>query len=175
MHSILRGLLILTASASIFYSCNKDKTSEVKEAPSKELESLGWLAGDWKDAEEGLDVTFSWRWALNNHFLIQDYVMNDIDESTLSGTQTLGWDPLEKTLRSWAFDSDGGFGESRWNESEGNWYVQTSYVTREGEKASATYVYRKIDNDTFNFSSEVREINGEILPDAGPFKFVRRK
>lgn len=33
----------------------------------------------------------------------------------LEGTQVIGWDPAAGTIRSWMFDSDGGFGEGTWS------------------------------------------------------------
>lgn len=168
----LAALLVLGTFAS---SCTNNESSVTKTSETpKELQSLSWLVGDWKDDESGLDVTLDWKWDHNRKFLLQEFEMKEEDDNTLTGTQILGWDPIEKTVRSWTFDSDGGFGDSRWEESENVWYVQASYVTAAGEKASATYIYKKIDDKTFTFTSEVREINGELLPDAGPFTFVRR-
>lgn len=170
----LKFLTFMALGISVL-GCNKKESlpTESYDTP-KELESLTWLVGDWKDDEAGLDVTFEWKWDLDHRFLVQHFESKQTDESNLSGTQILGWDPIEKMVRSWTFDSDGGFGESRWEQNENNWYVQTSYVQSSGVKASATYVYKKIDNGAFTFSSEVRDVDGEILPDAGPFKFVRR-
>ena len=32
-------------------------------------------------------------------------------------TQRIGWDPAAKQIRSWEFDSEGGFGEGTWGET----------------------------------------------------------
>lgn len=174
----MRRILILSAVTLLMWGCSKsdDQTTNNDEDTSKtpkELEALDWLTGSWEDDEAGMDVNFSWKWDLNHRFLVQEFTVIDETESTLTGTQILGWDPIEKSIRSWTFDSDGGFGTSRWENDQENWYVQTSYTTPASEKASATYVYKKVDDNTFTFSSEIREVDGAILPDVGPYKFVR--
>ena len=59
----------------------------------------------------------------------------------LEGTQVIGWDPAAGTIRSWMFDSDGGFGEGIWSKKDNSWIVKFSQVLPDGRKASATNIY----------------------------------
>ena len=48
----------------------------------------------------------------------------------LEGTQVIGWDPAAGTIRSWMFDSDGGFGEGTWSKKDNSWIVKFSQFSR---------------------------------------------
>ena len=63
----------------------------------------------------------------------------------LEGTQVIGWDPAAGTIRSWMFDSDGGFGEGTWSKKDNSWIVKFNQVLPDGRKASATNIYTLID------------------------------
>ena len=63
----------------------------------------------------------------------------------LEGTQVIGWDPAAGTIRSWMFDSDGGFGEGIWTKNDNTWIVKFSQVLPDGRKASATNIYTLVD------------------------------
>ena len=66
----------------------------------------------------------------------------------LEGTQVIGWDPAAGTIRSWMFDSDGGFGEGTWSKKGNRWLIKFKQVLPDGRKASATNIYTIIDHDT---------------------------
>lgn len=174
MYLWISRLVFFTLAGFLLQSCqNKNEVTEMS-TPPKELESLSWMIGKWQDAEESIDVKATWRWDLDNSYMVQNFIMRDEDGTPFSGWQILGWDPLEKRIRSWIFDSDGGFGEAAWNLSKETWYVNTVYTTADGVKGSATYVYKPVDSNTYLFSTEGGDLGGSFIPDAGPFKFVRK-
>lgn len=150
---------------------------ELQEPPShfEELKSLSWLVGDWVDEDENVDIILNYSWDKNKNFLIQKFKMSRLGRDELEGRQTIGWDPIRKQIRSWIFDSDGGFGESAWQENEGRWVASLSFVRADGDRASATMIYQKVDDNTYLFSSDGRDVGGEILPNIGPVKVVRKK
>jgi hypothetical protein len=139
----------------------------------EELKNLEWMAGEWKDEEKDIDIAYNTEWGKNRNFLIQHFTSQRGDE--IQGEQIIGWDPAEKKIRSWVFDSDGGFGESTWAQDGSVWYSAMKFTLPDGRKASALHVYTKIDNDSYTFASTNRDVDGAILPDIGPFKIVRKK
>ncbi len=92
----------------------------------------------------------------------------------LEGTQVIGWDPAAGTIRSWMFDSDGGFGEGTWSKKGNSWIVKFSQVLPDGRKASATNIYTLIDANTFTWKSIGRKVDGEFLPNVEEVKMVRK-
>ena len=76
----------------------------------------------------------------------------------LEGTQVIGWDPSIKSIKSWVFDSLGGFGQGVWSREGSRWTVRTTGVLITGEKTSAINIYTALDENTFTFSSIGREI-----------------
>ena len=140
------------------------------------LKSLEWLIGTWEDDSEYIDVAYQFGWDPHRNFIQQDFKMKILGEEELSGRQIIGWDPVQNTIRSWIFDSDGGFGECKWTqEGDKIWYVQVKFTLSDGRTASALHIYTKINEDTYTFSSIDRDIDGKLLPDSGPFKIVRKR
>jgi uncharacterized protein (TIGR02246 family) len=154
---------------------NKITEISCQAAPShyEHLKELGWLVGDWENSFDDTVFTASYRWSKNKNFLIQRFSLKVLDYRELSGMQLIGWDPIKKSIRSWMFDSDGGFGTGQWVQDGDSWYVNTVFVLADGRKATATYVYTKQDNSSYIFTSQIRDVDGRILPNIGPFKAVR--
>jgi hypothetical protein len=180
-------LIPLLLTSSLIVSCGTDKDvqehskskdqSKTTTIPSDNLKELAWLIGNW-DNEGVDDIENSFKWDLNGHFILQTFILSSTDEDEekpLTIKQIIGWDPVQNRIRSWIFDSDGGFGRSLWLKINDAWYASTDFVTPDGKKASATHIYKKIDDNTYTFSSENRDVNGDILPDIGPFKVVRKR
>ena len=46
--------------------------------------------------------------------------------------QRIGWDPLARQIRSWEFDSEGGFGEGKWSRDGERWVIKHTGVRPEG-------------------------------------------
>jgi hypothetical protein len=139
------------------------------------LEGLGWLVGKWKyDDGDIMSIASHIKWDRNKNFLIQHFRLTVLDHHELSGVQIIGWDPIYKRIFSWTYDSKGGFGTGRWVQKDDTWYAYVEYTMNDGRKATVTHVYKKINDTTYQFSSENREIGGIIAPNCGPFNFVRR-
>lgn len=135
----------------------------------EQLKNLDWLIGKWKGNNEYADFSLNIDWDENRNFLFQNFILTVLGQKNLEAKQIIGWDPAKKQIRSWIFDTDGGFGEGFWNNEGDNWYIGMSYTLPDGRKASATHIYKKINHNTFTFASVDRDINGKILPDVKPF------
>ena len=75
----------------------------------EQLSQLAWMVGDWVNEDEDSVVHTTCDWSPDGNYLLRSFSMQKYDGSELSGVQRIGWDPALKKLRSWTFDSEGGF------------------------------------------------------------------
>jgi len=174
-HIVVLALAVLVSSCGSEGSQGSSKdTSATTSSHFEHLKELEWFVGDWVDKTDDMVFSSIWRWDFNKNFLIQDFNMKGDGQEELKGQQIVGWDPRDGSVRSWIFDSDGGFGECSWIKEDKSWYAKTLFVLADGRVASATHIYTKIDDKNYTFSSVGRDINGEVLPDIGPFTAVKK-
>ena len=130
-----------------------------------ELAPLEWLVGEWVD--EGRDdiVEAKIRWDENKSFLLEEFQVVRGKEVTLKGTQRIGWDPQAKQVRSWIFDSAGGFGEATWTPAGDDWICKARGVRPDGTSASATRRLTRAAQDRVIWTSTDRQLGDEMLPD----------
>lgn len=149
---------------------------EVPVPPSsnyEHLKSLEWMIGSWIDEDEGAVIQTDCEWTKNKNFMTRSFSMVTRDGVNLSGMQIVGWDAAEKQIRSWVFDSAGGFGEGTWTADGDNWTIQSAGTLADGSKTSATNLLKKIDDDSYTWESINRESNGELQPNVAPVTIVR--
>lgn len=155
------------------------KTREVDIAPVPDqyqhLKDLEWLIGEWIDEDEDVNIETEFSWNATKNFINQKFSVVTEGFLELDGQQVIGWDPLSKTIRSWTFDSDGGFGESTWTYQDNRWIVETAYTLADGTKASAIDIYTQLDQDSYKWESTGREVGGQMLPDIDPITVIRKK
>jgi uncharacterized protein (TIGR02246 family) len=137
------------------------------------LQALDWMVGEWVDRGDGSSLRAVCRWTKNRNFLTRSFQASIGDQIDLEGTQIIGWDPLRETIRSWVFDSDGGFGVGIWTPRKDGWDVKQLQVLADGRQASATNVIRRVDDNTFTWQSIGREIDGQMLPNVEEVTVVR--
>jgi hypothetical protein len=77
-------------------------------------------------------------------------------------------------IRSWTFDSEGGFGSGLWFRDGNRWLVNTSFTLANGERASAINVITYGDEHTLSWQSANREIAGELQPNIPEVAVVRQ-
>ena len=145
-----------------------------EEPSSEQLSELAWLVGNWADQSHAAKVETTVTWTKNNSFLSYSFKVSTGNVDELEGTQVVGWDPMGKTIRSWMFDSDGGFGEGVWSREDNRWLVRFRQILADGRLASSTNVYRYVDDNTFTWQSTDREVDGQALPDVDPVTLVRK-
>ena len=88
-------------------------------------------------------------------------------------TVRIGWDPLNARIRSWIFDSNGGFGEGLWVKDGKKWVVGTSGVLPDGGTGGSTNSFEFVDQDSLIWKITDRDLDGQPLADA-EVKFVRK-
>jgi len=138
-----------------------------------ELERLAWLVGEWVDESAEAVVKTSYRWTESHKFILSDFTIHIRGKPALVGSQRIGWDPLAKQIRSWVFDSEGGFSEGLWTRDKNKWTVKLSGVTRDGRVGSSTNVYTRLGADRFSFDSHDRVVGGELAEPTEKFIVVR--
>ena len=131
------------------------------------LKELQWLVGDWASSTSpaGITLRTSCDWTANQAFLIRKFKVEGKEAFLHGGTEIIGWDPRGERVRSWVFDSDGGFGENIWVHDGNRWLIKYSGTLADGSTASATHVLAKVDDDTISMQSKDRTINGAVQPD----------
>lgn len=139
-----------------------------------QLDQLAWMIGEWLDQGEDSTVHTRWEWTKNKRFLTGSFTVNVEDQIELEGTQIIGWDPVNRQIRSWIFDSEGGFGEGVWRRAGSQWIVETTSTLSDGSQGSAVNVYTLIDNDRFTWKSVDRQIDGEPQEDVAEVPVQRQ-
>lgn len=137
------------------------------------LDPLAFLEGEWVDQTDTATVHSVYRWSANQAFLTQTYSVVIDGLLDMQGTQIIGWDPEQQGIRSWLFDSDGGFGEGRWEFDGDHWKIHLTSTLPDGRKASAVNILRPIDVDTIAWKSTARQVSGELLPSVDEFLITR--
>lgn len=139
-----------------------------------QLQKLKWLIGDW--IHEGADslVHFECRPSIEGNYLIRNFNLQAAGRRKVTGIQMIGWDAQSQRLRSWIFDSEGGFAEGYWRHNQDEWFLDLAGVTADGRSASSTSVYTPIDDRTIQFRTINHQVGGMSLPDSDLATIVRR-
>jgi len=143
--------------------------------PSSALSELAWMVGKWVDQGEDATITTDCSWTHGGKFLSRSFSVTTDGTVALEGTQLIGWDPIRTQIRSWTFDSAGGFGTGQWTRDGDRWLVKTSFVLASGERASAINVITYVDQDTLRWQSTNREVAGELQPNIPEVTVVRQQ
>jgi hypothetical protein len=160
------------ADADVVQASQNANSQEISAANS--LEELAWMVGDWVDQDENSTIESSVNWTKNGKFLTRSFRVTSRTGQPHSGMQLIGWDPAEKTIRSWTYDAEGGFGEARWRRTGDRWTIRTKYTLPDGKLGSATNLIRPIDDDTYTWRSVNRVIGGALQPDIDEVTVVRK-
>jgi uncharacterized protein (TIGR02246 family) len=145
------------------------------DAAAEHLKDLEWLIGNWVDNDKDYEISTSSRWDDHKKFIVQKFSVAKDNVPTMEGNQIIAWDPARETIRSWVFDSAGGFGEGRWTKKGNTWVVETAFTLANGDRASSVNIYSKIGPDTYTWQSTGREVAGEFHPDISPLTVTRKK
>jgi len=124
------------------------------------LKSLEWLVGDWIDESHESTIETSIRWSKDGNFLISQFRVSMTGVRVMSGTQRMGWDPQQQQIRSWIFDSEGGFGTGLWTETDAGWIVKSTAVLPDGSSGSGTSTYARTGTDSFRLTLSQRIVAG---------------
>jgi uncharacterized protein (TIGR02246 family) len=135
-------------------------------APSaySQLQAIEWLVGSWEDKGGDSAVQTKATWAGDKNFLVRTFKVKGANESETEGWEIIGWDPIRQQIRSWIFDSNGGFGESSWVSDGDDWLIRASNVLPDGSRSTAENVLTRVNDNAFSWESQNRTLNGEPQP-----------
>ena len=118
-------------------------------------------------------MRISFKWSEDKNFLLGDYHVTIGGEVKMKSQQRIGWDPLAGKVRSWLFDSDGGFAEGAWTEVDDGWVIKSLAVNPDATTGSATLTVTPKDKDHFTMKGTERIVGDPREPDF-EFQIVRR-
>ncbi len=146
-------------------------------APHDRLQEIAWMIGAWEDVDKStpLTVRSEFVWARGANFITRNVSVKNAGESVLEGWQVIGWDPVEERIRSWTFDSEGGFAEGSWTREGNRWLIQEAGVNPDGGRTTAENTITKLDDARFAFESSSRTLNGEPQPSVERIEVLRAK
>lgn len=142
-------------------------------SPKEGLMPLEWLIGNW--VNEGSDgrVSIQYRWSDDENFILGDFVVNRGGERVMESSVRIGWDGVEQKIRSWIFDSDGGFSESLWTQTPDAWVIQSKAVSPDALAGAATLIVTKVSDNRIQWQGKNRLI-GDTLEDDFEITLVRQ-
>jgi len=161
----------------------------VKEKPNvpasyEHLKDLDWIVGSWStqapsgaesDTTSKVDIHSAYQWTANKSFLTRTFTTH-IQQLELHGTEIIGWDPRAKAIRSWSFESTGGFTESSWKRDQPDgkqWTIEMKGVLANGDTISSTTTLTKVDDNAITIQSHKRMRGGNPQPDISPLTLRR--
>jgi hypothetical protein len=140
----------------------------------KPLDTLDWLVGDWVDEQEKVSIEISCHYTKNRAFLLRTFRIVKENEPRISGMQLIAWDPARETIRSWTYDSNGGFGEESWSQSGNRYTLRSKYTLPDGGIGSNLQVIQAVDDNKLTWQSVDRFIDGKFQPDTEEITLVRK-
>ncbi len=138
------------------------------------LHELDFLVGQWVDSTDESTVETSCEWVKNKKFLSRTFRVSAPEQDDLEGTQVIGWDPIAGSIRSWVFDSDGGFSQGSWKRKGDSWIVESTGFLADGSPVSSVQVYNRVDVNSFKWQSFNRRVGDELLPAIDEITVVRK-
>jgi uncharacterized protein (TIGR02246 family) len=167
---------------AIYVKKNGDwKISQLTESPlppataRERLAELSWLIGAWSEKDGELNINSKFDWARGGNFITRNLSVKRGDEVTLEGWQIIGWDAAQNRIRSWTFDTEGGFSEGVWTRSGNSWLIRDSGTLPDGSHTTAEQTLTKTGDDKFTWEAHNRTLDGEPQPSIARFEINREK
>jgi hypothetical protein len=157
-------------------SSARDLPVEVAAGPSlaySHLRPLEWLLGEWVDQSPKGEVQLSCHWGSNKAFLLMNFQVRREGQEPLAVAVRVGWDPKNAVIRSWVFDSQGGFAEGTWTRNGHRWMVDTTGVLPDGGTGSSVNTWEYVDGKSFVWRATDRVVDDQPIGDV-EVRFVRK-
>ena len=152
-----------------------DVQQELIESESDWKTELAFLEGKWKAETDGWNVDTTFEWVAGGNFLKRTFSVYNGEEVETTGVQVIGWDPINRSVTSWVFGSDGGHGRGWWTLDGIQWVIDSESTTAGGEIVTATNHITVLDQNTFRWQSTNRTIEGYELEDTDSIRVSRVK
>jgi uncharacterized protein (TIGR02246 family) len=168
------AVLVLKDGKWLIASVRESRVDVASNYP--QLQPLEWLIGSWVAKAPGRTTETTFEWTKNKSFIKRTFRITTAakeESKTTTGTQVIGYDPTSGNIRSWLFDSEGGFSESAWSIEEHRLVGQTRSVLSDGSAGHSTDVLTRQSNDEFTVQSTNRTVDGESVEDGNALHVVR--
>ncbi|QDT57846.1 SnoaL-like domain protein [Stieleria bergensis] len=144
-------------------------------APSRdwELHGLGFLVGRWVYQADDLAIDLRCHRSVNSNFLVRKYIVQGRDELESVGIQLIGWDPADKRIKSWLFDSHGSVVEGNWEQVGDHWTVHSNATLGDSEQGTFSVAITPVDANTYRWRKFNRSIGATLLPNVSEIQFER--
>jgi uncharacterized protein (TIGR02246 family) len=147
--------------------------ASVHEAPvdlqsnASRLHDLDWLIGKWQAKSADTVADSDIHWLADKAFIERDYTVRKNGAATSSGMQIIGWDPQEGQIRSWSFDSSGGYGTGLWSQTAGGWQIEHMGTLPDSTPTTSRDLVIRVpgEDNTFGWRSTNRMAGQSVLPD----------
>lgn len=146
--------------------------TDMNQPKSSGLKELSWILGDWT-AKNSKNVTshFKADWVGNQNFIKCEYSKNS--NGNAEDVDLIGWNPVNQEITSWHFDSNGGFGKGKWVRYSDSWLENATTMETDGSFGRAINLVKKVNDNSFTWTSTGRSINGRALPDTSEVVVTR--
>jgi len=146
-------------------------------AQNEHMKPLAWMIGAWTGKGKYMGKEFKdkyvFEWTLNKNFIKHRYEMQ-MDNFKHVDTGYMGWDAKKKRIIHVSFGMDGSIGwAERVGSPEKDTYIMEGNVIGPRPKMDFRYVLRKIDQDHFSTTMEMKQ-NGKWKA-VMTIKYVRSK
>ncbi len=138
------------------------------------LKDLEWLVGEWLDQSPDSTVHATCRWSEDKNFLLRDFTIHVQGRPVMTVSQRIGWDPLTKQVKSWVFDSEGGYGDALWTRDKDRWIIKSTGVLPDGRIATATNTLSRAGLNRATWSTAERTVGAESTPQPAEYVMVRK-
>lgn len=139
-----------------------------------QLKELQWMVGRWATRDGTTSVRSECEWTSNGHYLRRSFSVKEAAVE-IDVTQYIGWDASTRQIRSWSFDSEGGFEQAVWRQVDDQWTVDVIATLPDGRQGSAERILKPVDDDSYRWRSVNRQIAGRLLPSLDEVTVVRTK
>ncbi len=165
------------------HSLAKDGTWRINTLKSRGRESvdrrehlaqLAWLIGEWVNEDTQAVVHTTCNWSPDGNYLLREFTIQTHDGRQLSGVQRIGWDPARHKLRSWTFDSEGGFFTGLWTQDGQQWLLTSTGVNAAGDTVTATSSYQVVDPELIRWTYRSLIVGDQVQKDFQSVTMVKR-
>jgi uncharacterized protein (TIGR02246 family) len=138
------------------------------------LRDLEWLVGDWVDESPDSVVQTTCRWTEDQNYLLRDFTVRVQGKAVMTVQERIGWDPSTRQIKSWVFDSEGGYASGLWSRNGNDWVIKSTGIMPDGRTATATHVLTRVSPQSARWASLERTVGEQVVPDRAEYVMVRR-
>ena len=159
-----------------WYLSNVRESAYTPPTNAEHFKDLDWLMGEWAgEVDKGHVARISFAPTESENFIVSHFTTTFKDITLGGGTSWIGWDAAAKRVRSWSFETNGGFGEGAWTHDGKSWTIKMTSTLPDGKKATVANIITQIDADTISLASKGRTVDGKELPDLKEVRMKRQK